>query len=139
MRVYIIGNDGITLCRAPPAAVKEGEIVVASNEELLAAELSGKRLRALWNALSDVERRRKVWDRGALIDQLWSAIEALPDPELHLRAVAYRRSWRPAPAAAAPARPSCTAAQANRSSQYTSSRRAEGRNPAGSGMAGPNL
>ena len=33
MRVYIIGNDGITLCREPPAAVNEGEIVVASNED----------------------------------------------------------------------------------------------------------
>jgi Protein of unknown function (DUF3489) len=74
-------NDGITLCREPPAAVNEGEIVVASNEELHAAELSGKRLLALWNALPDVERRRKVGDRGALIDQMWSAIEALPDPE----------------------------------------------------------
>ena len=31
MRVYIIGNDGIILCREPPAAVNEGEIVVASN------------------------------------------------------------------------------------------------------------
>jgi Protein of unknown function (DUF3489) len=81
MRVHIIGNDGITLCREPPAAVNEGEIVVASNEELHAAELSSKRLLALWNALPDVERRRKVGDRGALIDQLWSAIEALPDPE----------------------------------------------------------
>jgi hypothetical protein len=28
MRVYIIGNDGITLCREAPAAVNEGEIVV---------------------------------------------------------------------------------------------------------------
>src|SRR5438105_10687221 len=81
MRVYIIGNDGITLCREPPAAVNEGEIVVASNEELHAAELSGKRLLALWNALPDVERRRKIGDRGALIDQLWSAVEALPDPD----------------------------------------------------------
>ena len=26
MRIYIIGNDGITLCREPPAAVNEGEI-----------------------------------------------------------------------------------------------------------------
>jgi hypothetical protein len=24
MRIYIIGNDGITLCREPPAAVNEG-------------------------------------------------------------------------------------------------------------------
>jgi len=37
MRVYIIGNDGITLCRTAPAAVNNGEIAVASNEELHAA------------------------------------------------------------------------------------------------------
>jgi hypothetical protein len=81
MRIYIIGNDGITLCREPPPVVNEGEIVVASNEELHAAHLGGKRLLALWNALPDVEKRRKVGDRNALIDQLWSAIEALPDPQ----------------------------------------------------------
>jgi hypothetical protein len=81
MRIYIIGNDGITLCREAPATVSEGEIAVASSEELHAARLSGKRLLALWNALPGVEKRRKVGDRKALIDQLWSAIEALPDPE----------------------------------------------------------
>ncbi len=81
MRIYIFGNDGITLSREPPAAVSDGEIVVASNEELHAAKLSGKRLLALWNALPDVEKRRTVGDRDALIDQLWSAIEALPDPQ----------------------------------------------------------
>ena len=81
MRIYIIGNDGITLSREPPAAVSEGEIVVASNEELHAARLSGKRLLALWNALPGVEKRRKVADRDALIEKLWSAIEMLPDPQ----------------------------------------------------------
>jgi hypothetical protein len=81
MRIYIIGNDGITLCREAPAAVNEGEIAVASNEELHNATLSGKRLLALWNALPSVEKRKKVGDRDALIDRLWSAIEALPDPE----------------------------------------------------------
>jgi hypothetical protein len=81
MRIYIIGNDGITLCRESPASVTDGEIAVASKEELYAAPLSGKRLLALWNALPDVEKRKKVGDRRALIDQLWSAIEALPDPE----------------------------------------------------------
>ena len=40
MRIYIIGNDGITLCHEAPATVNEGEITVASNEELLAAQLS---------------------------------------------------------------------------------------------------
>src|ERR1700694_4106286 len=70
MRVYIIGNEGITLCCKAPATVNDGEIVVASNEELHAARLSAKRLLALWNALPGVERRRKVGDR-----------EALPDPE----------------------------------------------------------
>src|SRR6201986_4881158 len=81
MRVYIIGNDGITLCRTTPATVNDGEIAVASNEELHAAPLSAKRLLALWNALPGVEKRKKVGDRNTLIDQLWSAIELLPDPE----------------------------------------------------------
>jgi hypothetical protein len=31
-----------------------------------------------------VEKRRKVGDRDALIDQLWSSIETLPDPEPQL-------------------------------------------------------
>jgi hypothetical protein len=81
MRIYIIGNDGIRLCREAPATVNEGEIAVASNEELLAAPLSGKRLLALWNALPGVEKRRKIGDRRALIDQLWSAIELDPEPQ----------------------------------------------------------
>ena len=81
MRIYVISNEGITLCREMPAAVNEGEIAVASNAELHAARLSGKQLLGLWNALPGVERRRKVGDRDGLIDLLWSAIEALPDPE----------------------------------------------------------
>ena len=54
MRIYIIGNDGITLSREAPATVSEGETAVVSNEELHAARLSGKRLLALWNALPGV-------------------------------------------------------------------------------------
>jgi hypothetical protein len=81
MRIYIIGSDGITLYGEAPATLNDGEIAVASNEDLHAAPLNGKRLLALWNALPGVEKRRKVGDRGALIDQLWSAIEALPEPE----------------------------------------------------------
>jgi hypothetical protein len=81
MRTYIIGNDGIVLCRKVPAKVGDGEIVVASKEELQAAPLNGKRLLALWNALPGVDKRRKVGDRAALIEQLWSAIERLPEPE----------------------------------------------------------
>ena len=81
MRTYIIGNDGIALCRETPAAVNDGEMVVSSKEELVAAPLNGKRLLALWNALPGVEKRRRVGHRAALIEQLWSAIERLPDPE----------------------------------------------------------
>jgi hypothetical protein len=81
MRIYIIGNDGIALSRVAPATVNDGEIAVASKDELHAAPLGGKRLLALWNALPGVEKRRTVGERAALIDQLWSAIEALPDPE----------------------------------------------------------
>src|SRR5262245_43402477 len=81
MRTYIIDNDGIALCRETPAAVNDGEMVVSSKEELLAAPLNGKRLLALWNALPGVDKRRRVGDRAALIEQLWSAIERLPEPE----------------------------------------------------------
>src|SRR5262245_48886066 len=81
MRIYIIGNDGITLCREPPTTIDKGEIPVASREELHAARLSGKRLLALWNALPGVEKQTKVDDRNTLIDRLWSAIESLPDPD----------------------------------------------------------
>ena len=81
MRMYIIGNNGITLCREPPARIDDGEIVVASNEELHAAALSGRRLLSLWNALPGVEKRRKVGDRDALINDLWSAIKMSPTPE----------------------------------------------------------
>jgi Protein of unknown function (DUF3489) len=81
MRIYIIGNDGITLCREAPARLTEGEVAVTSKEELQAVPLTGKRLLALWNALPGVEKWKKVGDRAALIDQLWTAIEALPDPE----------------------------------------------------------
>jgi hypothetical protein len=70
MRVYIIGNDGITLCRTAPATLNDGEFAVASNEELRAAPLSAKRLLTLWNALPGVEKRKKVGNRDALIDQL---------------------------------------------------------------------
>src|SRR6267143_6607434 len=64
MRIYIIGSDGITLCRKPPATLNDGEIAVASNEELQAAPLSAKRLLALWNALPGVEKRKKVIKMG---------------------------------------------------------------------------
>jgi len=40
MRIYIISNDGITLCREAPATVNEGEVAVASKEDLHAARLS---------------------------------------------------------------------------------------------------
>jgi hypothetical protein len=36
---------------------------------------------SLWNALPGVEKRKKVGNRDTLIDQLWLAIEALPDPD----------------------------------------------------------
>ena len=86
MRIYVIDNNGITVCGEQPAAVNEGEVVVASKEELHAAALSGKRLMALWNTLPGVEKRRKVGNRDALIDELWSVIVTLPDPEPELDA-----------------------------------------------------
>ena len=42
MRIYIIGTDGITLCREAPATLGDGEIVVASKQELHAALARGR-------------------------------------------------------------------------------------------------
>jgi Protein of unknown function (DUF3489) len=36
---------------------------------------------ALWNGLSGADRLSKVGNREALLDRLWSALEALPDPQ----------------------------------------------------------
>ena len=80
MRAYIINADNLIISREPPVEPGEGEIVVASADELRAARLSGKRLLALWNGLPGVERLTKVSDRVALVDRFWSAVEALPDP-----------------------------------------------------------
>jgi hypothetical protein len=57
--------------------------------------VGSKRLLGLWNALPGVEKRKKVGDRAALIDQLWSAIA--------LTAVS-RRVPVPVPAAPRPMR-----------------------------------
>ena len=40
MRIYIIGNDGITLCREAPATVNEGEITLCSSRATKTARFS---------------------------------------------------------------------------------------------------
>jgi Protein of unknown function (DUF3489) len=80
MRAYIISADDVTVGREAPLQPGEDEIVVASLDELRAARLSGKRLLALWNGLPGVDRLIKTGDRAALVDRLWAAVEALPDP-----------------------------------------------------------
>src|SRR3954453_19763884 len=60
MRIYIIGDDGITLSREATPELNEGEIAIGSSEELRAGSLSGRRLLALWNALPGLEKRKKV-------------------------------------------------------------------------------
>ena len=81
MRVYIITVDDLIVSRETPTEPGENEIFVASLDELRAARLSGKRLLALWNGLSGADRLSKVGNREALLDRLWSALEALPDPQ----------------------------------------------------------
>ena len=64
MRTYIIGNDGIALCRETPAAVNDGEMVVSSKEKLLARfsqtdwvfEEENRRLHAEVVAMADCNR-----------------------------------------------------------------------------------
>lgn len=81
MRVYIINTDDLIVSREAPAEPGENEIIIASRDELRAARLSGERLLALWNGVPGVDRLSKVGKREALVDRLWSALEALPDPQ----------------------------------------------------------
>jgi hypothetical protein len=49
----LFGSDGVTLCREPPAALNEGEIVVASNEERMRSPVtSGSNWAKDYNTLS---------------------------------------------------------------------------------------
>ena len=74
MRTYIIGNDGIALCRKTPATVSDGEIVVTSKEELLAAPLNGKRLLALWRAGRSARAisSTRIWRRSGSTSEVAS-------------------------------------------------------------------
>ena len=80
MRVYIINASDLIVSRQAPAQPREDEIIIGSLDELRAARISGKRLLAVWNGLPGVARLSKVGDRDAVIDRLWAALEALPDP-----------------------------------------------------------
>jgi hypothetical protein len=81
MRVYIINADRVIVVPQYPAELSNGEIAIASLEELRAARLTGKRLLALCNGLPGPERLSKVGDRERLLERLWAQMEALPDPE----------------------------------------------------------
>ena len=81
MRVYIINADRVIVVRQHPAKLSNGEIAVASPDELRAARLTGKRLLALWNGLPGPERLSKIGDRERLLDRLWARMEDLPDPK----------------------------------------------------------
>jgi hypothetical protein len=81
MRVYIINTNTVVVSREAPLQPGENEIIVASLDELRSARLGAKRLLALWNGLPGVERLTKVGNRAALVERLWSAMQALPDPQ----------------------------------------------------------
>ena len=81
MRTYIINADNLVVSREAPFQPGDNEIIVASLDELRAARLSGKRLLALWNGLPGAERLTKIGNRAALVERLWSALKALPDPQ----------------------------------------------------------
>jgi hypothetical protein len=63
MRIYIIGIDGITLCREPPTTINECEIVVAANEELCSVRLNRQAAAALWNADRPTHDLRLAWPK----------------------------------------------------------------------------
>ena len=82
MRIYIINADDLIISREAPAEPGENAIVVASLDELRAAGVQRQAdSLALWNGLPGVDRVSKVGDRQAFVERLWSALEALPEPQ----------------------------------------------------------
>ena len=79
MRTYIITADSLTVNQAA-LQPNDTDIVVSSLEELRAAQLTNKRLLALWNELPGCDRLTRIGDRQTFVGRLWSALEALPDP-----------------------------------------------------------
>ena len=71
MRVYIIGNDGITLCRTAPGRINNGEIAVAWNRGLHAAPAQRQAVAGAVerSAVSKSERSRRprCADRCAVV------------------------------------------------------------------------
>ena len=89
MRIYIIGNDGITLCREALATVNDGEVAVASKVELHAAPLSGKRL--VW----EIEHRLAEDDARPILFYLQNANCSRPQVKgLTTMANSVYNSWR---------------------------------------------
>src|SRR5258708_6401938 len=80
MRVYIIGNDGITLCRTAPATVNNGEIGGGSNGEPAGAPVRAKGLAGVGDRLPGLEKGKKVGDRDWVAEQLGAGNEAFPAP-----------------------------------------------------------
>ena len=78
MRIYIFGNDGITLCHEAPATMTEGEIAVASKQELQTAPLSGSTQRGV----SD-ERVRQQQNRA--LHAQWRSFHGVQNPSTESR------------------------------------------------------
>jgi hypothetical protein len=74
----IINADRVIVVQQHPAELSNGEIAVASLEELRTARLTGKRLLALWNGLPGPERvghpaLARMYGRVSRKPQKWPA------------------------------------------------------------------
>jgi len=80
MRTYTITSDRLIIGNEAPLQPSDAEVIVTSADELRAAQLSSKRLLALWNDLPGCDRLTRIGSRETFVDRLWLALEALPDP-----------------------------------------------------------
>jgi hypothetical protein len=80
MRTYAITADHLIVGSEAPTPPSDTGIVVTSVDELRATQLSNKRLLAWWNGIPGCDRLTRIGNRNTMIDRLWSALEALPDP-----------------------------------------------------------
>lgn len=81
MHVYIIGDDGITRCHAVAAVLKRRRNCGCLEWEIACRSVQRQAAGGAVECPAGCREARKIGARDALIDPLWSAIEALPDPK----------------------------------------------------------
>lgn len=78
MTVYIIRGETVSAYTSAPARIAEGELLVASAEQIETGSFSIAEMVAIWNAMPGCKPIKKFKDRKTAAQRLWAGFERLP-------------------------------------------------------------